>query len=75
MKRLVAMANQIGRFFAPQRTDAAMAISNHISKFWDPQMRMAIIAYLENGGAGLDVVVEKAIRQLPDYGNSEAIRK
>ena len=49
--RLVMMANQIGRFFSPQReSDAVAAIADHLQKFWDPRMRAAIIAHLERGG-------------------------
>ena len=63
--RLVAMANQIGRFFAPQRdADPAGAIANHLRKFWDPRMRAAIVAHLEKGGAGLDDPVRQAVRRL-----------
>ncbi len=63
--KLVAMANQIGRFFAPQRdADKVGAIANHLRKFWDPRMRAAIVAHLEKGGAGLDDPVRQAVRRL-----------
>ncbi len=63
--RLVLMANQIGRFFAPQRrTDQAMAIADHLEKFWDPRMRTLIIAHLEAGGAGLDPMVLAAVEKM-----------
>ena len=42
--RLVMMANQIGKFFTPQREgDAVAAIADHLQKFWDPRMRAAIV--------------------------------
>lgn len=63
--RLVMMANQIGKFFAPQRRiDQAMAIADHLEKFWDPRMRTLIIAHLEAGGAGLDPMVLAAVEKM-----------
>ena len=55
------MANQIGKFFASQGPDRAVAgTAEHIKKFWDPRMRAAILAHLEEGGAGLDPAVREA---------------
>lgn len=63
--RLVMMANQIGKFFAPQRRiDQSGAIADHLEKFWDPRMRSLIIAHLEAGGAGLDPMVLAAVEKL-----------
>ncbi|WP_341703081.1 formate dehydrogenase subunit delta [Ferrovibrio sp.] len=59
------MANQIGRFFTPQRRiDVPAAIADHLEKFWDPAMRAAIVAHLEAGGAGLDPPVRAAVARL-----------
>ena len=53
--RLVMMANQIGKFFGPQRQgDPVAAIADHLQKFWDPRMRAAIVAHFEKGGEGLE---------------------
>jgi formate dehydrogenase subunit delta len=63
--KLVYMANQIGKFFASQGPDVAVAgIADHIEKFWDPRMRAAIFAHLGAGGAGLDPPVRQAIERL-----------
>jgi formate dehydrogenase subunit delta len=63
--KLVMMANQIGRFYAPQRqVEPATAIATHIRKFWDPRMREAIVAHLDQGGEGLDVMVRRAVSLL-----------
>jgi formate dehydrogenase subunit delta len=63
--KLVYMANQIGNFFVSQGPDkAAAGIAEHIAKFWDPRMRAAIVAHLEEGGAGLDPSVREAIDKL-----------
>jgi formate dehydrogenase subunit delta len=64
-EKLVYMANQIGKFFASQGPDLAVAgTAEHIKKFWDPRMRAAIFAHLDNGGAGLDPRVRQAIERL-----------
>ncbi len=65
--RLVMMANQIGRFFVPQRNaDPVAAIADHLQKFWDPRMRAAIVAHLAAGGAGLDGPVKEAVGRLKE---------
>ena len=39
------MANQVGKFFTPQRgSDAVAVIADLLQKFWDPRRRAAIIA-------------------------------
>lgn len=63
--KLAYMANQIGKFFAVQGEEAAIAgIADHLKRFWDPRMRAEIRAYLKGGGAGLDPNVEKAVARL-----------
>jgi formate dehydrogenase subunit delta len=65
LDKLVYMANQIGKFFASQGPEQAVAgTADHIKKFWDPRMRSAIFAHLEAGGAGLDPAVRAAIESL-----------
>lgn len=63
--KLVYMANQIGKFFKAQDTEAApVKIAEHIKKFWDPRMLKTIFAHLDAGGAGLDPNSRKAIELL-----------
>ena len=63
--KLVLMANQIGKFYVPQKqVEPVGAIATHIRKFWDPRMRAAIIAHVEDGGAGLDAPVREAVQRL-----------
>jgi formate dehydrogenase subunit delta len=63
--KLVYMANQIGKFFATQSEQAAVAgTAEHIRKFWDPRMRAAVFAHLDSGGGGLDPAVRRAIESL-----------
>ena len=65
LDKLVYMANQIGKFFASQGREQAVAgTADHIKKFWDPRMRAAIFAHLEAGGAGLDPVIRAALESL-----------
>jgi formate dehydrogenase subunit delta len=65
--KLVMMANQIGRFFAPQRNiDPVDAIADHLVKFWEPRMRATMVAHLAAGGAGLDEPVREAIGRLKE---------
>ena len=49
--KLVMMANQIGRFFVPQRGVDPVA---------------AIVAHLDKGGEGLDETVRQAVLRLKD---------
>lgn len=71
--KLVYMANQIGTFFRSQDAATASArIAEHIGKFWDPRMRTAIIAHLDQGGAGLDPAAHKAIEALRDAARQSA---
>jgi formate dehydrogenase subunit delta len=61
--KLAYMANQIGRFFAHQPYDKAVAaIADHIEKFWDPRMRSEILAHLQ--AVQLDPAARQAIEQL-----------
>lgn len=61
-EKLVYMANQIGRFFAHEPEEKAIAdTADHLKKFWDPRMRDAIIAYVDDGGEGLQPFVKQAV--------------
>jgi formate dehydrogenase subunit delta len=63
--KLAYMANQIGRFFAHQKEEQAVAaINDHIRKFWDPRMRKQIVEELDT--AQLDPRVRRAVEQLKD---------
>ncbi|OIQ89713.1 NADH-dependent formate dehydrogenase delta subunit FdsD [mine drainage metagenome] len=63
IENLVKMANQIGQFFEaePDRNQAVKDIALHLKRFWDPRMRSAIIAHVDQGGAGLMEIVATAI--------------
>lgn len=62
--KLVMMAN-IARFYLPQKqVEPVAAIATHIPKFWDPRMRVAIIAHVDQGGAGLDEPARQSVERL-----------
>lgn len=72
MARLVYMANQIGKFFEPQKHGQKEGIARHIKSFWDPRMR----AQMENhiaatGGEGLDPLVLEALKSLPPVSRQD----
>ena len=65
--KLAYMANQIGRFFAHQPHDQAVAsVEAHLRRFWDPRMRQAIIASLGDPGLRLDPIVRTAVERLAE---------
>jgi formate dehydrogenase subunit delta len=64
-EKLAYMANQIGRFFASQkREDAVAGIADHLVKFWDPRMRRTIEAHLDDATIKLDPPVHEAVARL-----------
>lgn len=66
-EKLVYMANQIGKFFASQGPDEAVTGTlDHFKKFWDPRMRSGILAYVDEGGTGLDPDVREAVLRLKE---------
>ena len=66
VERLVAMANDIAAFFDAESGQAAAAegVRNHMSRYWEPRMRRAIIAHVDQGGAGLAPTAMEAVRKL-----------
>jgi formate dehydrogenase subunit delta len=68
IERLVAMANDIGRYFAaePDQSAGASGIADHLKRFWEPGMRRQIVAHLETGGEGLEPLAKRGIERLAD---------
>jgi formate dehydrogenase subunit delta len=63
--KLAYMANQIGKFFAHEPHDRAVAsITDHLRMFWDPRMRRTIIAEYDTVKAKLDTLVQEAVENL-----------
>ena len=64
-EKLAYMANQIGKFFAAQKHDQAVAaITDHLQKFWDPRMRSTILAQYDKVKDRLDPLVKEAVAKL-----------
>ena len=62
-EKLAYMANQIGKFFAHQPHDKAVAaINDHLQKYWDPRMRGTIVQHVHD--VELDPSVREAVEQL-----------
>ena len=66
VQRLIAMTNDIARYFAsePDRELGVEGVADHLRKFWSPRMCEQIISHLEGGGGGLDPMADAAVRQL-----------
>jgi formate dehydrogenase subunit delta len=63
--KLAYMANQIGKYFAHQKHDQAVAsIADHLRKYWDPRMRGTILAEYDAVKGQLDPLVQQAVEQL-----------
>lgn len=63
--KLAYMANQIGKFFAHQQHEKAVAsVAEHLRKFWDPRMQKTIVANLDSPALKLDPTVREAVEQL-----------
>jgi formate dehydrogenase subunit delta len=76
IERLVAMANDIGAFFAsePDKGEAAKNVATHLKRFWDPRMRRQIVAYYAvNGGEGLHDIARAAVATLGCALSSRAL--
>jgi formate dehydrogenase subunit delta len=64
--KLIYMANQIGRSFAYQPHEQAVAsTTDHLLKFWDPRMRKIIKEQIAQPHSGLDEMVREAVAKLP----------
>lgn len=81
LDRLVAMANQIGDFFAPYPPERrAEGIRNHLRTYWDPRMRTALLELIARGTdllsphvvEGARLLEEPAAQQKGYYGPPKA---
>ncbi|HKT30219.1 formate dehydrogenase subunit delta [Dyella sp.] len=68
IERLVAMVNDIGRYFAAEPDEAlgVAGIADHLKRFWEPGMRKQIVAHLAAGGEGLEPLAKKGIARLAE---------
>jgi formate dehydrogenase subunit delta len=62
---MIHNANQIALYFATfPRDEAIDGVTDHIQKFWERRMKNQIIAYADQGGAGLHELVLEAIKRI-----------
>jgi formate dehydrogenase subunit delta len=65
--KLAYMANQIGKFFAHQPHDTAVAsVETHLRRFWDPRMRDTIVAHVSDTTLQLDPIVREAVQHMAE---------
>jgi formate dehydrogenase subunit delta len=63
-EKLTHMANQIAAFFrAYPEGEAVVSIRKHIEAFWTPTMVATLHAHVAAGGAGVDDLVVRAMRE------------
>jgi formate dehydrogenase subunit delta len=72
IERLIAMANDIGRYFAaePDQAVAVAGIADHLKRFWEPRMRRQIVAHLAAGGEGLDSLTRMGVGRLRELDHA-----
>ena len=65
LDKLVRMANQIGDFYAamPER-EATDGAASHLRLYWTPKMIREIIAFADQGHAGLNAIASRAVESL-----------
>lgn len=68
IERLVAMVNDIGRYFTaePDPVAGAAGVADHLKRFWEPGMRKQIVAHLAEGGEGLEPLAKKGVERLAE---------
>ena len=68
IERLVAMVNDISRFFAsePDPVAGAAGVADHLKRFWEPGMRRQIVAHLDAGGEGLEPLAKQGVAKLAE---------
>jgi formate dehydrogenase subunit delta len=68
IERLVAMANDISRYFAAEPDQAAgvAGVADHLKRFWEPGMRRQIVAHLAEGGEGLEPLARMGVERLAE---------
>ena len=63
--KLTRMANQIADFYAAMPDGEAVAgVASHLSLYWTPKMIREIIAFADEGHAGLKPIAARAVESL-----------
>ena len=65
IEKLVRMANQIGDFYASMpESEAIQGVATHLRRYWTPKMIRELVAFAEEGEAGLNPTAARAIEVL-----------
>jgi formate dehydrogenase subunit delta len=65
IEKLVRMANQIGDFYASMpESEAIEGVATHLRRYWTPKMIRELVAFAEEGEAGLNPTAARAIEAL-----------
>ena len=68
--KLVRMANQIGEYFRTlPEAEATAGAADHLRRFWTPKMRGEIVAFVDQGGEGLNALAGRAVAELKTDGS------
>ena len=63
--KLARMANQIADFYAAMPDEEAVAgVASHLTLYWTPKMIREIIAFADEGHAGLKPIAARAVESL-----------
>ena len=65
LEKLVRMANQIGDFYAAMPTQEAIeGVASHLRRYWTPKMIRELVAFADEGNAGLNTTAAGAVEAL-----------
>ena len=65
LAKLVRMANQVGAFYAPlPENESTAGASSHLRAYWTPKMIDELVAFVAQGGGGLNPTAARAIAVL-----------
>jgi formate dehydrogenase subunit delta len=63
--KLVRMANQIGDFYAAMpENEATAGAATHLKRYWTPKMIRELLAFADEGRAGLNPTAAHAVEAL-----------
>ena len=69
LEKLARMANQIGDFYAAMPdAEATAGAASHLRAYWTPKMIRELVAFVEEGRAGLNPTAARAVEALRRAG-------
>jgi formate dehydrogenase subunit delta len=65
LAKLVLMANQVGAFYAAiPENESTEGTTSHLRAYWTPKMIDELVAFVDEGGGGLNPTAARAIAAL-----------